>query len=771
MKKIALLLACISLALGAFAQTQQGYVKTIGKPGKKGVALSGVTVRAKGNHNAVVSKSNGRFSMKMKGLKNGDAYSLQQVQKKGYELNDAGTLGRQYAFSSIVPLTIVMVSTAQLQADIQRIENNAYAVAEKNYKAKMAKLEKQLNENTITAEEYRAALQELQNSFEKYQSLIENLADHYAHTDYDMLDENEAEINTLIENGELEKADSLIHTLFDPIDVLKRNKEALSRLDQTIADAQGILNQANTDMAAVLKQQDKDAEYLYQLYTIALAQFDNERAAKYIQTRAELDTTNVQWQYDAGEFLHDYLANINLALDYYQLGLRQSLKQYGKQSEWYAKFCWAMSLTYNYQGNLEKASYYSQKLIEICELNDSVENPVMGMSYSSFAYLCVSKGDYDKALEYYKKALDIYEREYGTEHDNIATAYNNIGSVYYIKGDYDNALEYHKKALDIYEREYGTEHKRIATFYNNIGLNYYDKGDLDKALEYYQKALDISERILGTDHPFVATYYNNIGLVYDKKGDYDKALNYFKKALGNVERIYGTDHPHVAITYSNTGCVYSRKGDHDKALEYHDKALDIQERILSTDHPDIASTYNNIGLVYSRKGDYDKALEYYLKALGIDERVFGMEHPEVASTIQNIGSSYYRKGDYDKALVYYLKALGILERVLGTEHPDVANLYNHIGSVYENIGDYDKALVYYLKVLGIRERILGTDNPQIATYYNYIGGLYSRKGDYDKALESYQKALDIRERIIGTDHPDTQKVKERIDEMKELMGQ
>ncbi len=174
MKRIVyFLLVTIIVAFSSIAQTQQGYVRTIGKPGKNGVALSGVTVRAKGNHNAVVSKSNGRFSMKMKGLKNGDAYSLQQVQKNGYELNDAGTIGRQYAFSSTVPLTIVMVSTAQLQADKQRIENNAYAVAEKNYKAKMAKLEKQLNENTITAEEYRAALQELQDSFEKYQSLIE----------------------------------------------------------------------------------------------------------------------------------------------------------------------------------------------------------------------------------------------------------------------------------------------------------------------------------------------------------------------------------------------------------------------------------------------------------------------------------------------------------------------------------------------------------------------------------------------------------------------
>ncbi len=68
MKKILLfLLVYTTLTLSLCAQTQQGYVKTIGKPGKKGVALSGVTVRVKGGHNAVVSRGDGTFSMQLSG--------------------------------------------------------------------------------------------------------------------------------------------------------------------------------------------------------------------------------------------------------------------------------------------------------------------------------------------------------------------------------------------------------------------------------------------------------------------------------------------------------------------------------------------------------------------------------------------------------------------------------------------------------------------------------------------------------------------------------
>ena len=128
-----LLILCLIATISS-AQVQQGYVKTLGRPDSRGVALSGVSVRVKGEHNPVLSRDDGTFSMLLAGKKNGDAYSLQEVQKKGYELNDANVVGRQYAYSDKVPLTIVMVSSAQLQADKQRIENNAFNVAEKNYK-------------------------------------------------------------------------------------------------------------------------------------------------------------------------------------------------------------------------------------------------------------------------------------------------------------------------------------------------------------------------------------------------------------------------------------------------------------------------------------------------------------------------------------------------------------------------------------------------------------------------------------------------------------
>lgn len=64
---LAILLAGASISV--FSQNQLGYVKTLGRPHQKGQPLSGVSIRAKGAHNAVLSKNDGTFSMIMTGKK------------------------------------------------------------------------------------------------------------------------------------------------------------------------------------------------------------------------------------------------------------------------------------------------------------------------------------------------------------------------------------------------------------------------------------------------------------------------------------------------------------------------------------------------------------------------------------------------------------------------------------------------------------------------------------------------------------------------------
>lgn len=282
MKKYILVIIAMALAAGATAQTQQGYIKTIGRPDKPGKMLSNVMVQAKGMFNAVISDTSGYFSIAVPGKQDGDPIVFLRVQKNGYELKDKDLVGRQLVCSSTVPIIIQMVDLQQLAADKRRIEANAYRVAEENYEKKRQELQAQLDSTTITAERYRQELATLEERYESYISLISDMADRYARTDYDNLDSIDYQINLCIENGELDKADSLIHTVFDPETVLERNRAAKREIAERIALAQSIIDKATAEREAILQ----DIEYAERVVALChnLAQeyilADNKEKAK-----------------------------------------------------------------------------------------------------------------------------------------------------------------------------------------------------------------------------------------------------------------------------------------------------------------------------------------------------------------------------------------------------------------------------------------------------------------------------------------------------------
>lgn len=270
-KKSVFVIICAFIAIGQLSaqkqqvQTQQGFVKTLGRPGKPGVPLENVTIQMVGMVNPVISSATGEFYLSAFNKKDGDAIKLLRVQKNGYELKDKDMIGRSLVFSPHVPIYITMVDSRQLEADKRRIEDNARRVAEENFQKKKAIIEEENNNHKLSAEKYRKELDDLQEKYEKYLSLIGDMADRYARTDYDNLDSIDVEINICIENGELEKADSLIHTVFDPETVLERNRAAKKEIEDRIKFAQAVIEKATADKEAILR----DIEYALQIANLS----------------------------------------------------------------------------------------------------------------------------------------------------------------------------------------------------------------------------------------------------------------------------------------------------------------------------------------------------------------------------------------------------------------------------------------------------------------------------------------------------------------------
>ena len=617
---VSLLLAGMTWTI--HAQTQQGYVKTIGRPNQKGIALSGVTVRVRGSHNAVLSNAQGGFEMMMPGKKEGDAYAIQQVQKQGYELNDKNIIGRSYAFSSKVPLTIVMVSTRQLQTDRQRIEDNAYKTAEKNYKTKMALLEKRQQANQITIEQYRQEIQALQNSFEKYQSLIDDLADHYARTDYDELDDKEREINLCIEDGDLDKAEQLLQEL--------NIEERLAKAEHRARTGQEIREEGREEMTLALRQQEKDAEYLYQLYTIALSRFDNEKARYYIETRAALDSANVRWQIDAGEFLFEYQNLFDQAMTYFQ----------------------------NAESHADKES------LEMAECWNDIGN------------IYLVRGKFQTAHQYFQQSLQLRQRQVPENSPQMATIYNSIATTYLAQRKTDEALEYHRKSLAIRRVVYGEVSVKVVLSYCNIGVVMVTMKDFDEARMLFAKGLDITDQLKGSvPTALLLKLYDGMGAALAGKADAEKkpypseVKTYREKALDLCLRIYGEKNINTAGVYHNLGSVYAyvdirQVVDNDtlsiyditnsqKGLEYLVRSLEIKKELAPQNLRPIKETeslvrliakiYYVLGMRNYEKGNIQKMTFYFQKS----QDVFKIaSDPEDEPVIKAITSALSAVGQY-----------------------------------------------------------------------------------------------------------------------------
>ena len=537
----------IGLCIGLSATAQQmGIVRTLERPGKPSEYLSGVTINVLEYPNAIVSKKGGKFSFAINGKRQGESFTVSRVQKKGYALVDKQLKGRRFAYSSSVPIEIVMVSDAQLENDKKRIEDMAYNKAKKNYDQKVSALEKQLNQKTISEREYRAKCEELSSNYNNYVQLIDQMAERYATTDYMGMSEISREAQEAIENADLERADSLINAKGD---FDKREQELLNKV-QLKEKSEKLSKQLQEDI-------DKESEDLvrdyYNKYSINAAAYRNDSAAYYLERIVRLYPNEVEALMETAYFIDKYLADYPRALNYYQQAFDQSKEQYGEINRLTGLCSEKIGLTFDELGDLEKALEWHHKALDIYEKMDEPDSARIAMSYTLIGRVYCKKSENDIALEYTLKGLGIRERiseqttleqnERIQNYGDLAQSYNNLGVIYTDLNDLNKALEYHLKALDL--REKHLDEADVAFSCSNISLVYRDMGDYDKALEYNQRALEIYNRVLGPAHPLTITLFSGNANIYYQRNEYEKALECMQQALKGSEQYYGPDHTYT----------------------------------------------------------------------------------------------------------------------------------------------------------------------------------------------------------------------------------
>ena len=592
MKRLLLLSVTMLLGIMLSAQTQQGYVKTKGRmvngqlvPGQ---GLKGAMVSVKGRTAVLVNTDDGAFSFPV----TESQFRLDSVHKKGYQLVDLDACPKTYKYSNN-PLYIVMETPEQQLQDKLNAERKIRRNLQKQLQAKEDEIEALKEANKISQEEYQASLMKLYEEQESNEQLISEMAKRYSELDYDQLDEFYRQVSLFIEDGELVKADSMLRSRGD----IKAQVNTIMKRGQALKEEKEKLQQAEAVQQADIEEASKRC---YSFYETFYMQHKNDSATHYLILRAQLDSTNVAAQNDAGKALVEFLGEFDKATPYYQTAMRQAKLQYGEKSEWVATTLYNTGMLHYYKGELSEA------------------------------------------LEDFSQAKDIYSELLGANHPEVATMINAIGLIHHSLGEYQTALDYFLQCAEIRKAAYGENHFDVAAAYNNIGHIYAVLRDFPKAMEYQKKSLEIKKKLLSENDYSFAITYANIGSIFYYQRDFDSAAYYLSKALEINIIALGESHPNTASSYGNAAMMYTVNKDYDKALEYNMKALTIMQKILGEDNPKTATYYSNVGSTYIYKGNYKEAVRYLNKAKSILANAFGAEDQRVID-IQDLIDSIMEK--------------------------------------------------------------------------------------------------------------------------------
>lgn len=584
----------ILLTLSATAYKKQiGYVKTRGRYTSQGTLVPGkplsnavVMIR---NSNSTRSDAKGNFSVTLPEQN----FYLQNVKKDGYILSDPDVLKRRYSCSAS-PLVLVLETPQQQAEDRLASERKTRRTLQRKLQAKEDELEALKEENKITTEEYRNALQELYKLQETNEKFISEMAERYSRIDFDALDDFQRRIAAYIQDGELARADSLLNTkgsMDDREAEINRLREANRQREEEIAKEQE--NLENSKSLEALKLADFGAD-CYHRFEMCKLDLKNDSAAYWLERRANADTTNINWQLDAGLFLSDYLADYDKALRYYHIALDHSLKANGEQSSSTPLIYNDIGTTLGQQGRYTEGQNYLKQALKILEDIGMDKGSHMLTVLSNLAISYNHLADYDKSLEMLTEVLNLRLALLGNRHPDVARSYLNLGNDYYMRQEYSEALDCYKKALDVAQASKINDGLLLAAIHDNLGLAYGAEEAYGEALNHLSTALELKQSELDDRHPQIAKSYNNLGGLMIFTEDYSKARDYFTRAARILDKPIYRYIQDMATTINGLGMIDSLEGNYESALSNYGKALEILSASFPSNHPYILSLQRRI---------------------------------------------------------------------------------------------------------------------------------------------------------------------------------
>lgn len=641
MRRFVALTVCLWAALAVVAQTQQGFVKTKGRMVNgqhvAGQGLPGAMVTILGR-SAVVTKNDGTFSFPI----TTNTFTVQSVQKNGYQLVDDDLCHRSFR-PSANPIYVVMDTPSQIQAD----QLEAQRKIRRTLQQQLQRREDEIEALQVSLEEKQRMLDKLYKEQEGNEHLIAQMAKRYAELDYDQLDETNRRISDFIMNGELTCADSLLRTKGDirqRVEELKHHEQANEQVRKDLEKSEALARQRREDLI-------RDC---YSHYEISKMEGQYDSAAYYICLRADLDTLNVKYQIEAG----DYLLFQNKRTDariYYARGV---LLLYGKQLA-------------GRQGEIGAGATYDivDLLTSLMGFADIVEtDDILNPSRSDSA---VAIRLYEVVIKSATQTAELCKEE---GRDSIYTAFilplaymkNRFANLCYKQELYERSEALYNEALDGYKAylEYSPKDSayvqaRAAYMQQRLSRVYLATKRYEEAERSAREAATGLRKYIATDSSYVSYLANALwslgSVIFETKDEqrYPEALRYWEEAVA-------IDREDAHKNFQAYGNVYAyrlrflfyllgRMGQNEQCIPVAEEALSAYQRLAAEGGQNVEShivnLMGNLSYYYLVTKQFEKAEQYAREASGKDSTQHWI--------VSNLACALLMKGQYNEAETLY----------------------------------------------------------------------------------------------------------------------
>ena len=685
MKKRILFLSALLIAVtcGAMAQSQKGFVKTRGRivNGKvvAGQGLRGATVHVKCRASVLVKNSNGSFSFPVTTKQ----FVIESVNKKGYQLVDADAAPKTYVHSP-APIYLVMETPSQLMEDKLEAERKLRRTLTKRLQQREDELEALKEQNRITQEQYNATMQQLYDQQESNEALVREMAEYYSRIDYDQIDEFNTRVSEFILAGDLAKADSLLRSKGDIDERIRKLNEHHN------ANVQARETLEKSEQAEQFSREDLAQDCFSFFRRFAL---DNkpDSALCYIEKRAALDSTNCQWQADAGSYLQKR-GMTRQARKYYDRALKAARKMAADNPELYepllAKTLNNIALLYTETADVAAAEPLFQESLalfkRLSSTDESTYSPYVASTLNNMAVLYSGNIDNASRVEQLlQETLSIYMSQDNVETFSpaVASIWNNLALLYDETGRYEDSEQMYLKALDLYgqlgqnTRAYDADY--AATLNNLSALYFKDGSRLFDSHELLVEALDIYRRLAAVDaqqySPLLAVALNNLSVQEFAMNHKEQGEQAFMESL-DIYRAMVKDFPRSYLPILAKGLYdqairYYQNDDMEKSEALFQESLDAYRTLGSLNGnaylPEVAKLLRNLATVCDKRQQWDKAGKLYEEELSINQTLAssfpGEYTSHVARTYGNLSNHAILIKDFDKAIEYARQGLALDE--------------------------------------------------------------------------------------------------------------